>query len=883
MTENNQKPDLLGELSRSWHLRLKEIRLAVSGEQKDSKKASPAQEVVYTPNDSDLFVSSNYPSFKPEQVFANDNSAINLNSLEPPKNAVTPQTSPAPTPYTPSAPAQHRKLRLSNLSSGYKWFSPVQLLLFAGVLLIGGLLVYELIYPISFEFKKIENKISTVHQPTPEVKQQQFLQPVTQEIQEQPQSEQPETKPQLAQEKPAQSFSLKTAQDCFSKEQYSQALDIYTQLYENLSQSQKEDLMKDYLQLQIALCTERLGQLNQAAAEFIKLVNTNSPAIRVVASYHSGLLEMQRNQYLPARTKAYQAIALIDAVDFDSDWAQLVKRNCYFLAAQALTREILTLCDVDKDQPAELWPSYSGCDEIFANLDEEQIHKLINAGTEPMTQAVLGPQIQLFDKQQGIDIYNIVCNGASIEELIGKFSTSAKLESRWKFDSNDSGLRHQLIYMYLLSAQPRQFASISAGAAGLLAQFDDKGIVDIYNPSSYSLLSDHLAVLSEQAISLWREFTFRFPDDNRLPTVHFALGLLYTPRELYSESISEYKLVANRFARSPLAPIALYNLGKIKNKLQDYRGAYDYLRQLMEQFPDSQTASDAALYYADTAGKANLLDESARLYRKVYNLALTTDSQFAAAYGAGKSAYLIQDYETAEKWLQKYITLASKTPSKDLYMSYLYLTKTYLAINKPDLACTSFDYAMAGVPLYLPKDEYITVLPTIVDSYVKQGSFVQALNLLGTVDPTTLSPDESVQVLLMKSKILRSMGLYDKAISVFGDRVEYTYDQQLKAQIYYELSLSYIEKEDLNSAGRLLSDIIVLAKPGQLMYDSSLKLADVCLKLNRGSQSVTVCRQLLNLQPPDDVKQKALQLLASAYKQDQNYDSAALALLGKWN
>jgi hypothetical protein len=60
-------------------------------------------------------------------------------------------------------------------------------------------------------------------------------------------------------------------------------------------------------------------------------------------------------------------------------------------------------------------------------------------------------------------------------------------------------------------------------------------------------------------------------------------------------------------------------------------------------------------------------------------------------------------------------------------------------------------------------------------------------------------------------------------------------------------------------------------------------LADVCLKLGQNSQAISICSQLLDSQPSAQIKQNALALLANAYDRQKNYDSAALALLGRWN
>ncbi|MCE5340908.1 MAG: tetratricopeptide repeat protein [Planctomycetaceae bacterium] len=860
MTELNQKTDI-GELGQHWHERLKELRLARTNKaQRQPRQAPQADNSVHIPADEELFAGTVHEELTSKDIFAGDDSTYE--ELEAAVHVI-----PAVSASVKSS-AKAKSSRPVPISLTYSSFSPLEISLAAGVLIIVAVLIFEFFSPFAIRSPWHKAQQSQAVQPTAET-----VEPVVEQVE-------PQVEEVIAVE-PSQPATLQSAQQLYLKEEYPQALEVYTKLYENPSVS-KDDLMKDFLQLQMALCAERIGQYNQAAIDFRRLLYSRSPVVRVMAGYHCGLLEMHRNDYLSARTKAYQAIALIDAVDFDKDWAYSFRRNCYFLAAQAMTKEVVRLCDTYGQQPAELWPAYSAADEIFLNLDESKIYDLLNSGTNKLLPAALGPQVQKFDNQGGFDLYNIVCDGASIEELVGKFSFSTQINSKWDLNLDDSGIRRQLVYLYLRSAQTRQFATVAAGCAGLLADTSDNGLINIYNPSSYSLLSEHLTRLSSQAVSQWREFVLMFPEDERQASVHFALGLLYVPANLYTESISEYKLVANRFARSPLAPYALVNLANIRCNLKDYHGAYEDLRQLTEQFPDSQVSVDASLYYADTAFKADLKEESARIYKKVYNSALTPDVQVSAAFGAGKSSYMVQDYEDAEKWLTKYLAAVPNTPSRDLYQAYLYLARTYLALDKIDFACEAMNYAMQGASQYLQKEEYIDVIPSLVDAYMKNGSYVQALNLLGSIDMTSLTQDESVQVLILKSKMLRAMGLIDRALTIFGDRVEYTYDKQLRSQIYFELSQSYRQKGDLNTAGKLLSEVVVLAKAGPLLYDASISLANICLELGNGSQAISVCRQLLELEPEAGVKQKALEILAAAYKQNKNYDSAALALLGQW-
>ncbi|HAL45272.1 MAG: hypothetical protein A2Y12_11115 [Planctomycetes bacterium GWF2_42_9] len=895
MTDINQKTEL-GELSRAWQERLKEIRLSMKSDQSGPARQVPqAEKIAQIPTDNELFAGSVNEELTVKDIFAGDDKfykAIEIANApvatqpivnvmpQQPMNGVgqTAFVGPVLQQQVPMQQQFGMQSQIPMQPVNMMHFpdhrlSVFQICLIAAIVVVTAILILEFYYPFNFSSQPQQQVVSAPVQPV-----EKAVVEKTEVAAETKKDAEVEVESTAVKE----AVSLRMAQQQYLDGNYSKASELYNKLLSNLSNSDDEELMKDFLKLQIALCTERTGDYNKATAEFKRLLYSNSPVLRVVASFHCGLLELHREQYLNARAKAYQAIALIDAIDYDKEWAKTLKRDCYFLAAHSLTKEVLVLCNENKTQPADLWPAYSAADDLFVNLDESQIRELIQSGTNRLVQALLGPQVAGFEKNDQIEGYNIVCSGASIEELVAEFSKKSKIDSRWNFDNDNSSVRKQLVYLYMLSCQPRQFAVVAAGSAGLLGHIDDNGLLNVYNPSSYTLFSDHFTVLSDSAISQWREFILKFPEDTRLASVHFALGLLYAPKNMYTEASSEYKLVGSRFGLSNLAAYSLYNLSKIKNSLKDYRGAYDDLKQLIEQFPDSEIATTALLSYAEAAGKANMIDESAKLYRKLFNLALTKDAQHLAAFGAGKNSFLSGDYENAEKWLTKFTELAANMPSNDLYMAYLYLAKTYLAQEKLDMACTAFCYAMRGVPFYLPKEEYIDVLPKIVDLYIKKDNFVQALSLLDNISNVSMSSDESVHLLTMQSKLLRSMGLYDRAIAVFGDKLEYTYDPQLKAGIYFEMAMAYIAKDELDNASKLLSENIILTKPGEMMYQSALQLAQVCLNMERNEQAISVCRQLLDLDPTKEVKQKALELLASAYKRNQNYEGAALALLGQW-
>ncbi len=858
MTTENQENDI-GYLGRTWLEKLKNIRSRAQERQKNNIKNSSEAPAAENATE----VSSN-SELSPDQA---DEERLEQQALTAQEDAQTAGTSQSP---------DERRVPIR-----YKHFSAAQKVLVVIIAAFTAMLLYAL---------SKSSSVPVADQPSVPATQQtsQSKPPPAASCEARAGAESISVTPQQVQQPEfipdsTQPLSIGDAQSLYLNGDYKKALLLYEKLYQGLSQRPQEHLMRDFLQLRMAMCMERTSDHKQAGCLFRTASNSRSPIVRVLANYHRSLLEIQKKQYINARTKAYQAIALIDAVHFDKDWSLSLKRDCYFLAAEAITKKVLSLCDADKDLPEDLWSHLDTANDPFAELSEMQLRTFLNSGSEQLSKALLGPQIQRFNHPGGPRRYTVTCYGASVEELLARFAANADLDVHWVLDSNEIGMCKRVVNLHLSAATTQQFVTAASGCAGLLAQLDEKGVVHIFNPSDCSYVSEQISLLTTEAVSLWQKFLLIFPEDPRLVNAHFALGLLQTQEGRSAEPIAEYKLVANRFSSSSLAPFALLKSSKLKVSLRDYPGARQDLKRLVEQYPDTEVAEKAYLYLADITAKAGFTTEAAQLYRKVYNLSLTPESESAAAMGAGKCFYQIKDYESAAKWLFRYIELAKDCKSKDLYSAYFILGKTYLALENAEAASDAFQYALQDGPSQLDREEYIEAVSALVEVYIQQGNFIEALNTLEGVHPAMSSRQESIAILLLKSRVLTAMGLVDEAITMLSDRTEYISDPQLKTKLSIELADCYVNKGNFELAREKLTEILGVIEPGPLAYETTLKTADVCLKLGQNSQAESICLQLLDMDPPEQTKQKALDLLATVYKQQKDYDRAALALLGRWN
>mgnify|MGYP001595979107 FL=1 len=760
----------------------------------------------------------------------------------------------------------------------YKHLSSLQKVLIAAIAVVASMLLYALLRPAGQT--DAGSPLTSTDETTPTVVQPPIVQPP---VPDSPQVAQ-EEEPALS---PTQPLSLEVARSFFVQREYDKARAAYEQLRQALPASDLS--LRDFLQLEAALCAKEAGDLEQASRSLMAVSQSPSPAVRIVANYHLSLLEIERKRFLMARTRAYNAIALIKAADFDDDWALSFECDCHFLIAECLSRQVLMLSNADMDLPADLWGSATAASDPFAELQEAELRAILNSGSEHLGTGLLDPKIRRLEYQGDLPQWSVTSYGAPVEELMAKFAASADLDIHWTFNgtpgrkAGTDTLRQRPVSMHLPAATSHQVLLAAAGCAGLLASPQDnpggKLKVTISDPIEYASLDEHLSLLSQQAISLWQEFVLTFYSDRRIANAHFVMGLLQSQVDLPTEAIAEFKLVANRFSQMSLAPYALLHSSKLKTNVRDYHGVREDLRQLIEQYPDTEIYGQAYLRLADATLEAGLNAEAARLYQRVYNFGLSAESKTASALGAARCFYETEAYNDAAKWLTQYIHLAGNSGSSNLYSAYYLLGQAYMAMEKYEQACSAFQHALAAQS---SREQYVKAITAMVKGHIEQEQLVEALEALENAGAVALSEEQSIEMLLLKCRIFRMMGLVDTATISLRDRAEYVSDVQLNARISFELAQCHIAEGDLERARSRLSEVLSVAEPGALAQNTALELAGVCLKLGRSAQSISVCLQLLDSDVSPQMKQQTLKTLAAAYSQQKDYDKAASALSGQW-
>jgi tetratricopeptide (TPR) repeat protein len=843
MIDEKQQPNL-ESLSHAWSERVKTIRQMAKKGGADGAAAefmkTPLQDHAPAVRDEELFSGTVYQDFSVQDIFVGDSDFYHTMDTGH-SEVIVPQ---------PIKPA------------GRKTASLIPRVLTVCLILAAvGVLLYEVLlnWPSIRPFRQAA---AVEAQPTV---------PVAVAVQQ----EQPETTLPLVPEQPV---SLVSARASYQNAEFAQAYNIYKRLVGNLPETAEADITRDFLRLNMALCLKNTKREDQASDLLKTVAQSSSPVVRVLANYHLCLYERDRKQYLAARSRAYQVIGLLDVMNFDAAWSQRLRQNCYFLAGECITREALSLGDADQGLPPKLWPEFDGCELPFADLDEEGLEPILNAGALQLSKALLGPKIQE-DRNDETSYWTVNCNKASIGELVSRFSANSGYDVRWGMDSDKMGIRDRSVSLYMTAVHDRQFMTVATGCVGLLASFDEARGVTIYNPMEYASVSDQIRILTAEAVSCWQRYLPAFREEHFHANAYYLIGMLKAQQGLMSESLAAYKMVPGSYSHSPLGPGALTSSAALKINLHDYPGAYADLKEAVEQYPAHDDIERTYLTLAEVSSRMGRGEEATKLYCKVYYLNSSMQSQASAALAAGKILYQDGHYTDAELWLNRYLDLAEDKTDQNLYQGCMYLGKTWLALGNDKSACEALCAALSGK---LTQQDYVETVRALVQGYMHQNRFGEAFGVLSEADSRQLSLADSVQMLLLKSKALRGMGLADKAANLLIVREETVLDDLLKAQIGYELSDCYIEQGDYHLAYKKLAQILEGSDSGPEAHKIALRLAQVCLTLELDDQALSVGSELLSLEPAEPIGQRTLEVLAAVYQKQKNYDRAAMVLMGHW-
>jgi len=667
--------------------------------------------------------------------------------------------------------------------------------------------------------------------------------------------------------------SLQTAQSLYQRQDYEKAYYVYDKLRANVTgRGLKQQCLKDWLGLQMALSLQKTNDQTLMGQFFTEALQSRSLVVRAMASYHLAFIQNRHQQFYESRNRAYQALALLKS--FEKQITVTMEADCYFIAAESLTRQVLKMNDLTAELPTASW-SDSMEPYSLPVVDQAQLSELLMAGIEQMDDAALMPKVDFFPNRKVGAQWSVLCRGVPLEQLFLGFASEADLGVSW--GSEPSNQRTQPVTVYLPFVDRLYLAEVISANAGLIWQYDgQKGV--IYDPASYRDFGDLKQVLVKEAISMWQRFLLRYRNDQRTPNAQFCLGRLYAIADEASMALGSYKLLTTRFEGNDLVPYALLDVAAIKIRMKDYTGARADLNELLIWYPDCMVADEALLSLAETTRISGLYQEATRFYEQIFRLNINDESRRTALLGLGRCAFESADHQTSVKWFSQAIqTISGKTDDR-LGSAYLMMGRSFVELKQYKKAATAFRMALGSL---LDRHEYVQVVLELVQAECGQENYLQALTILENIPEEKLNQEDSCRILIAKTKIYRAIDLPETAVTLLRRRVEFIANASLRAKLVLELAECYMLNGDLRIAWKELNEAIYDLPLGYDTQRGGYLLAKIAYQRDQYDKAETLCLGTLRTRIEDaSLRTKVSELLGKINMRQRDYDNAALAFAG---
>ena len=667
--------------------------------------------------------------------------------------------------------------------------------------------------------------------------------------------------------------SWQVAERLYNNQQYLKAYYMYGKLSDNLTTSLPADaFLKDLLSLKRAMCLLDSEQQDQAGELFSRALRSRSPVVRALANYYMCFVEMKNRHFEELRIRAYKTLALLESIR--ESFPLNLEADCYFMIGEALTKKTLMLGNLDMDLPGRMW-----ADSIkpypLPPMTHQELRSFLQKGLYHISEGALTPQIAQNPTFTAGTRWSAVCFDAPLEEIMARFGSEAGKSVQWSVSIKD---RKTLpVTMYMPGTGQQIIPEVATGSVGLISQFSTNGI-SIVNPDFDEGIDMNRTMFAREGIYVWRRFLLRYRGDHRTPNAHYSMALLQENIGQTIAAMGEYRLIVSQYAHNELAPYALLNSSKIKTAMRDYKSAQEDLTELSIQYPDSKVIDQASLYLAEAKLSAGSYDEALKLFRKVYNLNVGSDSQLSASYGIGRCSFLTGKYSETRKWLTYAINHTENPIDHRLVPSYLMLGRALIELKDYQQASNVLQNALGAK---LSVEEYVEVILQLVESERSQGKYLMALNMVDSVSLDSLPQNHATRMMVAKAQILRDIGLTEAAITLLRPKIEFIADSSLRAILTLELSKCFIEKGDLRVALVKLSEALPALPVGSTANEARLLLAHVSLELGQLDRARDICLKFLSTDDySNEDKNKAVNLLGKVYTRLNQHDKAALAYAG---
>ena len=462
----------------------------------------------------------------------------------------------------------------------------------------------------------------------------------------------------------------------------------------------------------------------------------------------------------------------------------------------------------------------------------------------------------------------LLSEGAPLGQVLAEVAQKAGLNVAYE------GPADYVVSASLETLSPEQALELVLGSVGLeAAAVGDKMVVRRLQPLPGS---DADALKA----ALWglQEFLILYPESVQVGEAYYALGHLYMTRGQTKMALDQLDILFKEFARAPWSVWGHYIAGRARCDAQDWARAEADLLAVVDGDPKHPLSQSAFLWAAQCEVELGKYTEAVACFRRA--LAHETQDPLTPAI-LYKIAFCLEKSSASPLEVEeRYTELRARYPGTEYARDADYrLARMALDAGDCAKAVARYEFYMTTWPVQYERTRQ--ACRDLVSAYLKAGDPMRAA-LLGEVMAATFPEEpECRDALPAVLEAHAQAGLHQMGLEVIEKSLDAAQDAEQRLFLTVAKARFLADTARYDEAKALLDQVAAELPGRDLLHEARLVEAQMLMATGQQDQGLALCREAALKGRSDEVRAKALTLMAQQYTMRKEFDRAALAYAGK--
>ncbi|MCM8801437.1 MAG: tetratricopeptide repeat protein [Candidatus Omnitrophica bacterium] len=373
----------------------------------------------------------------------------------------------------------------------------------------------------------------------------------------------------------------------------------------------------------------------------------------------------------------------------------------------------------------------------------------------------------------------------------------------------------------------------------------------------------------EIAIGILGEFKRSYPDSSRIPEVNLLIGLCHFYQNRLTMAKNKFEEIINDSKVTGFKDAALFWLGEVYFKNNDFKQASLYYRRVIDEFPDSIYCHDSYYSLGWCMFQNKEFKEALNYFKQLE--VFPYKHQEDIAFKIIECMYYLKDYHGLKKRIRDYLSFYPYDKNR-IACLYFYLAEA-------DYYTEDFEGSLINYQRVISETQDVNLKGLsylgMGWSYLKLKRYADAYQTFFQIDLSTLKGPEQESLLLGRAMLCLETGDLRKAEALYDELIrdsslpEILFQAYLaKAEIY---CLLFKYKEAIDIYKEILNKNFFKELKPEAKDNLYYKLGTALLKEHRFKEAIEEFQKIISSSQDKAIKPATLTQLADVYRESGDH------------